>query len=113
MSFSNQRCWVTLVIAGSFAAITGLGVDHRRETAMNHALAVERHLVFHHARVGHRLGPALVAGLLRGPFHPREDDGLAVLRLHRAPEIGDLAVGYVVAPAIDHAGGAAFLHDRR
>ena len=91
------------------------GVDDRREAAIDHALAVERHVgvVRLHPPVLHDLRPGRVARLLRGPFDPGVDDLLVARGLHRALEVGDLAVGHVVAPRFDHARGAVFLEHRR
>jgi hypothetical protein len=65
------------------------------ESAKDHALSVEGHigLVGSHARIGHQLGPGVVARLLRRPFDPAEDDRLAVFGFDRAPKVGDLAIG--------------------
>src|SRR5690606_39168983 len=47
-----------------------------------------------------------VAGRLVRPFDPGKYHGLAFLRLHRAAEVGDLAVRDVVSPAFDDTDGA-------
>src|SRR3984885_7723046 len=80
-------------------------VEHGGESAKDHALSVEGHigLVGSHARIGHQLGPGVVARLLRRPFDPAEDDRLAVFRFDRAPKVGDLTVGYVIAPGFHDA----------
>jgi hypothetical protein len=85
-------------------------VEHGGESAIDHALSVEGHigLVGSHARIGHQLGPGVVARLLRRPFDPAEDDRLAVFRFDRAPKVGDLAVRDVIAPAFDDAQRAIF-----
>src|SRR5688572_15388639 len=77
-----------------------LGVDDRREAAIDHTLAVEGHIVLVrlHARVGHYLLPRVVADLLRRPFDPGIDDRLVTLSLHRTLIVGDLAVRDVVSP---------------
>src|SRR5690606_131102 len=86
-----------------------LRVDDGDEAAVDQAPAVERHraLVRLPPRVGYDLLPAGLARFLRRPFGPGKDDRLAVLRLHRPPEVGELAVGHVVAPVLDHAQGTA------
>jgi dihydrofolate reductase len=55
--------------------------------------------------VGH-LRHGGIAGLLVRPLDPGEDDRLVGFGLNGLAEIGDLAVGHVVAPALDHARGA-------
>src|SRR3546814_9483792 len=85
---------ITVDIAGlAFAAV----VDDRRESADDHPLAVEGHVGAHrfHARIAHHL---LVRGVAHRPvgiFEPAEHDRLVVLRLKRALEIIDLAVGHI------------------
>src|SRR5690606_7437473 len=85
-------------------------VHHRLEPAVDHPRAVEGHRIDLrvHPRVTtvHHLLHAGVAGRLVGPLDPREHDRLVFLALHGAAEVGLLAVGHVVAPALDHAGGA-------
>ena len=51
--------------------------------------------------------------VLGRPFDPAVDHRLAVLGLHRALEVGDLAVGDVVTPAVEHAGGAVLAEQLR
>jgi hypothetical protein len=46
-------------------------------------------------------------------FEPGEHDHFIRLGLHRALEVGELAVGHVVAPGLDHAGCAELLEHRR
>src|SRR4249919_4134125 len=53
------------------------------------------------------------AARLVGIFEPGEHDDLIRLGLHRALEIGELAVGHAVAPGLDHAGCAELLEHRR
>jgi hypothetical protein len=53
--------------------------------------------------------PGFVLRLLRRPFYQAEDNRLVVLRIDRAPEIGHLSVGHVVAPAFDDAQRAILL----
>src|SRR5688572_2120120 len=96
-------------------AKTRLLVEDRHEAAVNHALAVERHvgLVRPHPLVLHDLGPCCVARFLRWPLDPGIDDILIASRLHRAPEVRDLAFGDVIAPGLDDAGRPIFLEYRR
>src|SRR3546814_5390101 len=67
-----------------------LGVQDRRESAIDHALSVERHVgvIGLHPLVLHDLGPGFVAGLLGRPFDPAIDDLLVALRLHRVLVVG-------------------------
>src|SRR5690606_16100901 len=89
-------------------------VEQRFEAAENHALAVERHRIVGriHARILHHLPDARVAGGLVGPFHPCEHDRLVGGGPHRAAEVGDLALGHVVAPGLDHTRGAGLDEER-
>ena len=83
------------------------------EAAVDHPLAVERHRVRVRLqpRVGHHLGHAGVARLARWPFDPGEDHRLVGLALHGHREGRDLALGHVVAPALDAPERAVLLED--
>jgi hypothetical protein len=48
----------------------------------------------------HEFRHAGVASVLVGTFHPGEHHGFTLLRLRGAAEIGELAIGHVVAPAL-------------
>jgi hypothetical protein len=50
--------------------------------------------------------------LLSWPFDPRKHHRFVVLGLNGATEIGDLAVGDIIAPAFQDAGRAIFHEDR-
>src|SRR5262249_59702128 len=63
--------------------------------------------------VSHHLLHALVTHLARRPGDPREDDRLVWLALHRQRKGRQLALGYVVAPALDHLQCAVLLEDDR
>src|SRR3546814_10569418 len=110
-SSADRRC-----SARPGQAASGLQFDQGREAAVEQALAVERHRVLRrvHAgiRIAHHLLHARVAGGLVGPLDPREHHCLVVLRLHGLAEVGLLADGYVVAPALQHAGRAVVDEDR-
>src|SRR3954467_10277609 len=84
------------------------GVEDRGEAAMDPSIVVVGHHVGIHARIGYHLLPAFVTSLLRRPFDPGIDDSFVVRRLHRPLVVGDLAVGDVIAPGFDDAGGAEF-----
>src|SRR3546814_16604106 len=106
--------WSSDVCSSDLLALRAI-IDDRRETADDHPLRVERHGFAHalHPGIAHHL---LVRGVARRPvgiFEPAEHDGLVVLRLNRALEIIDLAVGHIVAPAFDHSAHAEFLEQRR
>src|SRR3546814_2232418 len=66
----------------------GFGSRHhdRRETAIDHARAVERIVrgIMLHPFVGHHLFPALGAGFLVGPFDPAVDDRFAIFLVRGA-----------------------------
>src|SRR5207237_5155522 len=72
-------------------------VEDLLEAAPEHPLAVEQAAAMLHAVVLHDLLPSLVACRLVGPFNEREGHGFAILGLHRAVEVGDLAMIHVVA----------------
>src|SRR6185437_12788152 len=72
----------------------------RREAAEYRKLSIPCRWRLTHARVVHQLAHAAVARWLIGPLYPADDDRLAILRLHSAPEIRDLAAGNVDAPAV-------------
>ena len=55
-----------------------------------------------HAWIFHEFPHAGIAGGLVGPFHPGEHHGLVLLRLHGTAEIGELAFGHIVAPALQY-----------
>src|SRR5215204_149022 len=68
--------------------VTCLDVEDRHETAEDHALAVEGHLLAHrpHARISPHLLVRRIPDLLRWVFEPAKYDDLILLRLHsRAP----------------------------
>jgi hypothetical protein len=84
-----------------------LHFDHLFEAAKDHALAVEGHGGIAgcgrvHARVFHHLLHGGVARGLVGPFDPRKGHRFLGRGLDRATEIGDFAVGDIVAPSLDH-----------
>src|SRR3546814_635250 len=110
-SSADRRC-----SARPGQAASGHQFDHGREAAVDQALAVEWHRVLRrvHAwvRIAHHLLHARVAGGLVGPLDPREHHRLVVLRLPGLAEVGLLADGYVVAPALQHAGRADVYDDR-
>ncbi|MNP64961.1 hypothetical protein D3C76_1605130 [compost metagenome] len=64
-----------------------------------------------HPGVLHHLGHGLVPHRLARPLHPGEDHGFVLLGRHRAVEVGLLAVGHVIPPALQHPGGAIFEKD--
>src|SRR3546814_3190784 len=82
----------------------GFGSRHhdRRETAIDHARAVERIVrgIMLHPFVGHHLFPALGAGFLVGPFDPAVDDRFAIFFVRGPGIVGDLAAGDIVAPRL-------------
>ena len=81
----------------------------RYKTAEDHPLAVERHrvLVRVDPAVGlHQIGhPAHggIAGRLVRPFDPGRDDRFVVFRLYRPAKVAELAIGYVIPPALHDA----------
>src|SRR5215217_1551743 len=95
------KSWSMFVLPAS-------GTDDHLEAAEDHPLAVEGHEahVLLHARVLHRLLHPRVARRLRRPGDPREHHRLVVVALHGHGEGRDLALGYVVAPALDDGQGA-------
>src|SRR5205085_9026017 len=86
-------------------------VDNRLEPAPEHAAAVEQAAAMLHSVVRHDLLPRLITRGLVRPFDEGESDGLAVLRLHGAIEVGNLAAVYVVAERFDHTRRAIFDED--
>src|SRR5690606_35756210 len=90
------------------------GVDDRLEPAIDHALAVERHVVAElvHPRVFHHLFVAGLRGGLVGPGDPREHHLLAVFQRHGAAKVGLLAVADVGFPRLDMLDRAVVVRDR-
>src|SRR5215217_3404343 len=72
----------------------------------NPALAVGGHLLAHrpHARIRPHLLVRRVPDLLRSVFEPAKYDDLILPRLHEAPEVRELAIRDIVAPAFDDTG---------
>src|SRR5262245_47717629 len=99
----------------SAAAGTDSHLEQHVEAAVDQPLAVERHRVDvgTHAGVSHHLLHALVTHLARRPGDPREDDRLVLLALHCQRKGRQLALRYVVAPALDHLHCAVLLEDDR
>ena len=64
-----------------------------------------------HTGISHELLHALIADLSRRPENPGEDDRLVFLLPDGHREGCDLAVGYVVAPALDHFQGSMLLEN--
>src|SRR3954449_12217472 len=81
-----------------------LGADDHLETAVDQALAVERHGIGLRlqAWVLHRFLHPLVAHRTRGPGDPRENHRLIVLELDRHGKRSQLALRHVVSPAFDN-----------
>src|SRR5260221_3668358 len=102
--FSSLLEWLVRARSGGFGDLLQR-VEQWLEAAPEHALAVERH--FHraglHLGIGHQLFPGRVAYFLARPQDEREDDIFVVRRLHRAIEIGSVAVLKTVAEALDRA----------
>src|SRR3546814_3227807 len=77
----------------------------RSKAAIEHALAVKGHGIrsqVRQTRVRHRRLVACVPRFLRRPDDPGEDDIFVLLRLHGHEEIGLLALGEIVTPALHH-----------
>src|SRR3546814_5369561 len=75
----------------------------RSKAAIEHALAVKGHGIrsqVRQTRVRHRRLVACVPRLLRRPDDPGEDDIFVLLRLHGHEELGLLALGEIVTPAL-------------
>src|ERR1043166_9451941 len=90
-----------------------LQLEERLEAAVDQALAVERQ-VRHFGlepRVRHHFCVDFVALGARLGDDPGKDDDLVVLCLHRARERGELAVGDIVADALDVSGRTVLLPD--
>src|SRR5690606_16514956 len=112
---SERRAGERLALAPAIRAAVDLAlqrrgprpsrVQDRRETPIDHALAVEGLIVrvVLHPFVRHHLFPAGDARFPARPFDPAEYGRLAVLEVYRALEIGDLAVMDIVTPAFEHA----------
>ena len=93
---------------------TPLEFEQKFKSAIDEALAVERHVgAVGHSRVGHDFLAGRIAHGFRRPEYPRKHNVFARLRLHRPLEVGDLAIGHVVAPTFHHAQRAIFFEDRR
>src|SRR5829696_1922503 len=95
--------------------VTCLDVEDRHETAEDHALAVEGHLLAHrpHARISPHLLVRRIPDLLRWVFEPAKYDDLILLRLHSPPEVRELAVRDIVAPAFHDTCRPELLEQRR
>src|SRR4249919_1771539 len=100
--------------AGTAATLVLAQLHYRREATIDEPFAVEGHgIAFRaHARVFHHALHAAVAGALVRPLDPRKHHRFVVLGLDGAAEVGDLAVGDIIAPALQDAGRAIFHEDR-
>src|SRR5436309_7219685 len=84
LSRAQTMVWLSCTVMSQDLSFSRSGFDDDLESAIDHALAVERHGVSVRLKTGisRDFLHALITHAARWPNYPREDDGFVVLSLH-------------------------------